>query len=220
VFSLDDAPPAGPPGPSAVRPPVRFPAKTALIVLALVLVVFAATVAVLGYGSGRIGPAAWAEFTPPDGSCTIALPGAPAAEQVGPNPASGVTRGGERFVTSGWYSRATVWVGWQDLDPGQVKDLAADRDGAITAPVIDAERNRRRDQVGGTVTKEATVRFGAYTGREVQMDTSRGQLVERFILALDGPRPRLYFLGVEAKTASPDGPAARRLFSSFRINNG
>ncbi|MDB5309358.1 MAG: hypothetical protein JWO38_3560 [Gemmataceae bacterium] len=229
-LSLDDAPPADAPRtptrtgveraptPPAARPPFRFSFKTALAVLVLVVVVSAATVAVLGYGSGRIAPSAWAEFTPPDGSCTVALPGPPVAERVEPNAADGVTRGGERFVTTGWYSRATVWVGWQDLDPGWAKQAAADRDGALTTPVLAAERDRRKEKTGGTVPKEGNVRFGSYTGLVAQMDTPRGRLVEWFILALDGPHPRLYFLGIEAKNVSPDSPAAQKLFNSFRVN--
>lgn len=227
-LSLDDTPqlpeppprriPESPPAPVAVRPPFRFRLKTALGVLALMVAVAAATVAVLGYGAGRFAASAWAEFTPPDGSCSVALPGTPTAERVEPG-ADGITRGGERYVATGWYSRIAAWVGWQDLDPAWAKQAAADRDGVLTSPVIAAERDRRKGQVGGTVTAEGTVRFGKYAGKVVQMDTPRGKLVEQYILALDGPRPRLYFLGVEAKNLTPDSPAARRVFDSFRVHN-
>lgn len=216
-LSLDDAPQVAEPPPAPVaRPPFHFPLKTALGVLALMLVVAAVTVAVLGYGSGRFAASAWAEFTPPDGSCSVALPGTPTAGRVEPG-ADGITRGGERYTATGWYSGTAAWVGWQDLDPGWAKQAAADRDGVLTAPVIAAERDRRKGQVGGTITAEGTVRFGKYAGKVIQMDTPRGKLVERYILALDGPRPRLYFLGVEGKNLTPDSPAARRVFDSFRV---
>ena len=135
-----------------------------------------------------------------------------------PSPADTIARGLQLYTTSGWYSRARVWIGWRDLDPEWVKLAAQDRDGAITLPVLTAERDRRKDQVGGTIAKEARVRFGAFLGLEVQMDTPRGKLVERYIVSLDGPRPRLYFMGIEAKNAAADSPAAQKLFNSFRVN--
>lgn len=220
-LSLDDAEPAVPnvtTEPTLTATPVlpaRFPFKTVLIGLLVLVAVSAATLAVLRYGSGYIPPTNWAEVTPPDGSCTFALPGTPTAEKI--EPTDGVAGGGERYVTTGWYSRATVWVGWRDLDPTWAKQARADRDGALTTPVLTAERDRRKDQVGGTVAKGATVRFNSHTGLQVEMDTPRGKLVERYIVVPDGPRPRLYFLGIEAKTVAPNGPAAEKLFNSFRV---
>ena len=65
--------------------------------------------------------------------------------------------------------------------------------------------------------KEATVRFGSNLGLEVQMETSKGKLVERYIVVLDGPRPRLYFMGIESKNATADSADAQKLFNSFRV---
>jgi hypothetical protein len=228
LLSLDDAEPAPElprvipePLPRAIPvppwPPARFSLRPLLVGLAIVVVGSAATLAVLRYGSGHISPASWAEFTPPDGSCSFALPGTPTAESL--EPTDGVAGGGERYVTTGWYSRATVWVGWRTLDPAWAKQAQADRDGALTAPVLAAERDRRKEQAGGTVTREAKVRYAAYSGSRVEMDTPRGQLVEFYIVVPDGPRPRLYFLGIEAKHVAPDGPAATRLFGSFKLTD-
>lgn len=188
----------------------------AAIGVVLVAMILGVTLAILRYGSGNISPMSWAEFTPPDGSCTIALPGTPTEEHIEPSPADSITRGLHQFTTRGWYSRARVWFGWRDLDPAWAKQAAMDRDGAIVSPVLTAERDLRKDQVSGKIAKEATVRFGPHTGLEVQMDTPRGKLVERYIVATDGPRPRLYFMGIEAKNATPD--AAQKLFNSFRVN--
>jgi hypothetical protein len=235
-LSLDDAPAPEPPAKAipvrpasvplpATPPKPRSPVVKGLLVggLSVVACLAALVVSLLISGrtiplpgAGHVPDSAWAEFTPPDGSCSFALPGVPAAEAVDPNPAAPATRGGERYVTTGWYSRATAWVGWQNLDPEWVKQASLDRDGLLIAPLLAAELSRRKEQTGGTVTKEGAARFGAQPGLEVQMDTPRGTLVERYVLALDGPRPRLYFLGVESKAATPDGPAARRLFNSFR----
>ena len=135
-----------------------------------------------------------------------------------PGASDTIARGLTLYTTSGWYSRARVWFGWRDLDPAWVKQAGQDRDGSITTPVLTAERDRRKDQVRGTITKEATVRFGPHLGMEVWMDTPRGKLIERYIASTDGPRPRLYFMGVEAKNAAADSPAAQKLFSSFRVS--
>jgi hypothetical protein len=216
-LSLDDAPPSEP------RPQSRPPRRKHLLFhlglgLILCLAIAAATVAVLRYGSGNISPVAWSDFMPPDGSCSIALPGKPDAERIEPTPADGIARGLEQYTTTGWYSRTRVWFGWRELDPAWVKVALQDHGGAMTSPVLTAERDKRRIQTGGTVTMEVMIRFGPHTGLEVQMDTARGKLVERYILALEGPRPRLYFMGLEAKNATPDSAAAQRLFNSFRVN--
>lgn len=224
-LSLDDAlprpEPVNPPADvRAERPPVRIPYRKIILAVALALVVTAATVAVLGYGEGRIPASAWVAFTTPDGSFTVELPGSPRTEQVEPIPASPVTRGGERFVTSGWYSGTRAWIGWQELDQAWAKTAQADRDDVLTLAVLQAARDRRKAEVGGTVTKEARLRLSDGMGLEVQMDTPRGQLVERYILALDAKPSRLYFLGLVSKNAAPGGkpgPAAERIFTAFRV---
>ena len=224
-LSLDDAEslPSRPSMAVASMDHSGFPLRTLLIALFVVVVVTVGTIAVLGYGAGRVPGFAWGEFTSPDGSCSTLLPGAAVDEVVGPNPAAPLTRGGQRFVTTGWYSGVSTWVGWQDLDPEWAKQAANDRDGALIAPLLAAERDRRRDQVGGTVVREVTVRYAASLGVEVEMTTPRGQLVERLILAASGPRPRLYCVGIEGRKLAIEGPAARgpaaaKLLTSFRIN--
>jgi phage FluMu protein Com len=221
-FSLDEAPQLPPvPRPDAEPsvPARRSLFATAAIAVVLVVVILGVTVALLRYGSGSIPPSAWSEFTAPDGSSSIQLPGEPVEKHLETTPVDGATRGLHLFTTTGWYSRARVWFGWRDLDPAWVKQAAQDRDGAIINPVLSAERDRRREQTEGTIQKQATVRFGPHLGLEVWMDTPRGKLIERYIVTTDGPRPRLYFMGIESKSATADGPAAQKLFHSFRIRN-
>ena len=224
-LSLDDAPasPSRPKRRLQAEPVARSSTKSrwllnAAIGLVIAVVVLGITLAVLRFGSGDISPISWAEFTPPDGSCTISLPGSPARESLDPSPADTTTRGLQKYSTHGWYSGTKVWFGWRDLDPAWVKQAAMDRDGAITSPVLAAERDLRKAQVGGTIAKEATVRFGQNLGLEVQMDTPKGKLIERYIVATDGPRPRLYFMGIEARNATADSASAQKLFNSFRVN--
>jgi len=215
-LSLDDDPVQPPAVPRRKRTPWPWPV-TAIAVVIVMAIVLIATLAILRYGSGTISTGGWVEFTPPDGSCSIELPGVPAEERVEPTSADGITRGLQQYTAEGWYSRAKVWFGWRDLDPAWVKQATLDRDGAITSPVLAAERDRRKRDANGSIVKEAHVRFGPHTGLEVEMATPRGKLVERYVLALAGAHPRLYFMGIEAKTASVESPAARKLFDSFRV---
>lgn len=231
-LSLDDAeqvvasPPTPQPAagitaqPQAVAPVSRprwSPRAVATVVVGMA-VVAAATVAVLGFRSGRVSTAGWAEFTAPDGSFTGTFPGTPTAAPVMPNPLSAATRGGEEYAVAGWYSGARVWVAWQDLDPVFAKTLADDKDGAIAAPVIEAERDRRVKAAGGTIDKKGAIQSTYGRGQVVVADTPRGKRVEHYILAASGPRPRLYVVGVEAPKLDPDGPLPRKVLAGFRVN--
>ena len=219
-------PVASPPAPLSLddEEPPRVPRSgptlivIAAITVAIMFVVLGGTLLALSFGSGAISPQAWSEFTPPDQSCSIQLPGTPVEEHIEPSPADNITRGLNQYTTTGWFSRARVWFGWRDLDPAWVKQAQQDRDGAIINPVLTGERDRRKDQLSGAITKEATVRFGPNLGLEVWMDTPRGKLIERYIAAIDGPRPRLYFMGIESKSAKAGSPSTQKLFNSLRIN--
>ncbi len=227
-LSLDDAEQLAAPPPAEISakpqaivpvPRPQWSPTTVVAVLAGMAVVAAATVALLGYRSGRVSTAGWVEFTAPDGAFTGTFPGTPTATPVEANPLSVVTRGGEEYAVAGWYSGARVWVGWQDLDPAWAKSLAEDKDGAFAAPALEAERDRRVKAAGGTVDKTGTLRSTYGRGLVVQADTPRGKRVEHYILAATGPRPRLYVVGVEAPKLDPDGPLPRKVLAGFRINN-
>jgi hypothetical protein len=149
-LSLDDAEPVEPRREKKRRsersaPEPKKSGRSLLAKLAiggvLSILVLVATLAILRYGSGEISPAAWAEFTPQDGSCSIQLPGTPVEEANEPRADETVTRGLHVYTTTGWYSRARVWIGWRDLDPAWVKQAKEDRDGAITNPVLTGERH-------------------------------------------------------------------------------
>jgi hypothetical protein len=222
----------GSPTPSPGRPkPTPDPAarrsfRTPIIALGLSVLVFVATVAGLmvwrGYGSGQVPDSAWTTFSPPDGSFSASLPGSPAAESIDPHPSIAEIGGGQRFVTRGWYSKTTAWVGWCDLNAGWAKKVVdgTDRTGAMAEGVLSAELERQKAWLAGTVTKEVVFRQDAYLGREAHLDTPRGKAVVRLLVAPDGPHPRLYFMGVESKAAGPDDPVAGRLFKSWRLAKG
>ena len=235
-LSLDDAEALSPPAPPAparpiaprwsaapVAPPaprVRWSLKQVTLVGLGMIALAAVTVAVLGFRSGRGGASGWVEFTAPDGSFTATFPSNPTASAVAPNQQAAVTLGGEEYAASGWYSGVRAWVAWQDLDPAWVKKLADDKDGMLAGPTLEAERDRRVKEAGGTLVEGRTKRVQTTYGHgfEVEVDTPRGKRVERYVLAANGAKPRLYVIGVEGPKLDPDGPLPARMMTRFRIN--
>lgn len=225
-LSLDDAEPA-PPKPVPVATPKAEPAlqpkpkwpTTAIILAVLAMPLVAAlTVGLLGYRSGRLGNAAWETVAPADGSFTAQLPGAATETTLDPDPASPPTRGGKEYVVTRWYSGVRAWVAYHDLDPEWAKSAAEDKDGAVSLPVIDAEKKRRLADARGEVRKEGSIRTGTGRGYVLQIETPRGKRVEHYVLAPTGARPRLYVVGIESPTLDPDGPLPGKLFAGFRPN--
>ena len=186
--------------------------------LAITIAVMGLTVAVLGYGSRRVSERGWTEYTPPDGSCSVLLPGHPTEEDTGAGTAESIT-GGKRFTSEGWYTRSTAWLAWGDLTPGFAASIAADKDKAFTASAIRTELDREKVRLEGTVTKEAEIRFKNAWGIEVHMDSPRGKVVEWLILVTEGGRPRLYVYGIRAKNIAHDSAVVRRMFTSFKVND-
>lgn len=224
---LDDAPApvqkpalatpvAPPPQPVPARP--RFSVATLAIGVAVVAVVMAATVFALGYRSGRFSDANWVEFTPPDGSFTVALPGDPTETDVEPLP-EGSLAGGKRYAVRKWYVRTAAWVAYYDLEPGLVKKLPGDKNRVITAGVLRVARDREVARLQGTITKEAEfLASDAGWGIEVHLDTPDGAAIVQLVLKGEGKNPRLYVVGVQGKSLTPKSPAHGRL-GSFRVNN-
>jgi hypothetical protein len=175
------------------------------------------TLVVLNYGHGRLPETAWEEFTAPDGSFQVLLPGVPEAEEVAANPAGSI-QAGQRFVVRGWYSRTAVWVAYHDLEPRVAQQIAGDRDRVLAAGIIRAERDRELTRLEGTIHKEAEVRTAVAWGIEMHIDTPRGTVIEQFLVVEEGSQPRLYVLGVQGKNLTPDSAACRKLFTSFRLH--
>lgn len=182
-----------------------------------VVLVAGITLVVLNYGHGRLPETGWAEFTAPDGSFQVLLPGVPVAEEVAANPAGSI-QAGQRFVVRGWYSRTAVWVAYHDLEPRVAQQIAGDRDRVLAAGIIRAERDRELTRWEGTIHKEAEVRTAVAWGIEMHIDTPRSTVIEQFLVVSDGSQPRLYVLGVQGKNLTPDSAASRKLFTSFRLH--
>lgn len=204
-------------------PPLAAPAMESKLILrlgvglAVVVAVTLVTMAVLGYHSGRATQSGWREFTPPDGSCAVLLPGSPDEADVEPNPGGSVT-GGKRYEARGWYSGASAWLAWNDLEPGFAASARKDKGKVFVASALQSELNREKSRLEGTVAKEIEVRFQSAWGVEVHMDTPHGTAVAWLLVAPDGPRPRLYVFGLRAKNIAPDSAVVRRMFTSFKVN--
>jgi DNA-directed RNA polymerase subunit RPC12/RpoP len=217
-LSLDDAPAtpsSRPPSQSIPQSSVqRLPRRLIALVLlaaALMAVTAAATLAVLRYRQGYMVNAEWQEFVAPDGSCRIELLGQPAEEDSQPD------RGERRYVSSGWYSGAKAWIGWRTLTQAQVQEASA-KDGwvALRKTVIDPEAARLIEKSGGYLVRDATIRQNPETV-EIRLDGSKGPAIERVIVAPNGPRPRVYFLGMSGRRLQFDGPEVQHFFDSFHI---
>lgn len=220
-LSLDEAPPheavSVPPAwrDAAARPSGGWTLR--LLIGAVVFVLVAGlTLVVLNYGHGRLPETAWEEFTAPDGSFRVLLPGIPGAEEVAANP-QGSIQAGQRFVVRGWYSQTAVWVAYHDLEPAAAQQIAADRHRVVAAGIIRAERDRELTRLEGTIRKEAEVRTATAWGIELHLDTPRSTVVEQLLVVGEGRHPRLYVLGVQGRELTPNSAACRKLFTSFQL---
>lgn len=222
-LSLDEDAPPKPRAARAARRENTEPRAVLVVtvigaVLTTVILVMGVTLTVLRYGSGAIRERGWTEYMPPDGSCSVLLPGSPIEEEVEPN-AAGSATGGKRYGYSGWYTRTSAWLAWNDLEPGFVASLANDKEKVFTASAIQAELSREKARLQGTVTKEAEIRFKSAWGVEVHMDSPGGKVIEWLVLVAEGGRPRLYVYGVRAKNIAHDSAVVRRMFTSFKVND-
>jgi hypothetical protein len=219
ALSLDEDQPAPPPTASELpAAAVRFPLWVTILIGCVVVVVCAgATLAYRHYGSGQLSEKRWVEFTAPDGSFSISLPGNPGAEDVPGNPAGSVG-GGKRFATNGWYSKTSAWVSYCDLEPAALPKLKADTDRVYAAGILQAEREREKKRLGVTDATEVMIRVDNSWGVELLMTTPRGKAVMWMVLVAEGPRPRVYVFGAEGKDMDPKG-LSRRLFNTFRVIN-
>lgn len=227
-LELDDAPPAGkPPNPvtSASPPSVaptrrgRFPFKTAIFVMLASAVCGVAAFFVVGVARGRIGmpgrnveripESAWIAFSPPDQSCSVLLPGTPTEA----DPLAGF---GKRYVTHGWFSGVTTWIGWIELDGDWLQKANAPEAWHLLRPRFDAVLDKQKLEWQATIVRQSTKRFDEPYTMEVEMQLPDGDLVERFIVVAKGPHPRIYYLGLSGRGVAADSATARRIFESFR----
>ncbi len=204
---LDDEPPPAADTPRRSRLRLLFWVFT----LASVVMIPTATITIgiLRYKHGYFTSMEWRQAAPGDGSCTAELLGRPTED-------ADAGAGQKRYTSEGWYSGTTTWVGWRDLTPHQA-ELATTKDAwQHLRPIFEVERDRLKSKSGGTVVKDATIRFEEPLTWEVRLDYPGGRVVERAVVMPRGAKPRVYFVGI-AGHINPDGPDPQRLFDSFRV---
>jgi hypothetical protein len=182
-----------------------------VIGLFLMMATTAITLAILQHKKGYMVSMEWRGFTPPDGSCGIDLPGQATEADSDPE------HGERRYVSQGWYSGTTAWIGWRTLTPAQIQE-GTTKDGWLQYRKLffDKERDRLKDKFGGYIAKDATTEYDPVTV-EVRLDGQQGPAIERMIVMPKGPRPRVYFIGMAGKRLNLDGTEVKRLFDSFRV---
>ena len=184
----------------------------------LVLVAMAATlatIAILRRKEGYLAEREWHSFTPPDNSCIIDLLGKPSEDT------SSSEKGTRRYLSEGWYSGTTTWIGWHNLSAAEVQVAVTDEawhDPQLTKN-FDAERDWLKERFGGSMTRDATIQFKSPLIREVRLElpAGKGHVIERQIVHATGPHPRIYFIGIAGKRFDPEGSEVQRLVASFRV---
>ncbi len=178
--------------------------------LALGVVAATTTIAVLRYKQGYGVSSEFRPYTPPDGSCLIDLLGEPTEDGSDPE------RGERRYVSRGWYSGASAWLGWKKLTLAQVQEAASEKGWvSFRKDVFDPERERLKSKFGGYVARDATISQSPLTV-EVRLDGLGGPVIERMIVVPNPSNPRVYFIGMAGKRLDLDGPTVKQLFDSFR----
>lgn len=201
------------PPPAAPRVSRRPVLKTVAVWFVLVVVVTALTVAVLRRKEGHLVRAEWQAYTAPDGSCSADLLGRAVEDADAPGD------GGRRYSSEGRYSGVRTWIGWRNLTQNEVQTAGAPEGWRLLRlGLFDPERERLLTTFRGDMVKDATIQFDPPITVEIRLTTPHGPLVERIIVKADGPRPRVYFVGITGKRLDPDGPEVDRLFQSFHVN--
>jgi hypothetical protein len=185
-LSLDDAAPLPPrekPGPQrdtepvtqtrVNAPPKRSPLRMgvyATLSLLLTLLLMAGIYMAFRYGNGLIPDGDWKTFAPPEGNCSIRMPGDPVAEEI---PASGPGElGGKRFTVKRWFERVEVSFGWMDYDATK---LLEQRFGQFVLPLRDREIKRLNGKLIGESPVNYTVKGRTIEDRLVTIELENGK---------------------------------------------
>jgi hypothetical protein len=149
----------------------------------------------------------WQTFTPPNGGCTVLMPGTPVAQSL-PVPGLTITQYMvERKNINTAFAVAFCDVPPQNVRPSLLRDVAnSSRDGILAK------------MSGGKVISEAEISLGNMPGREYQIQpTTRGTFIGRVYLAKIGGTHRLYLLIAGGDTIQPGTGYAVRFFDSFQV---
>lgn len=159
--------------------------------------------------SGRdktIPDAEWQAFAPPNGDCTILMPGTPIPQALNMGGINLTQYQVERNKGNVFFMMAVYDLPLNVLRPNLLQN------------VVNVTRDHVATQTNGKVTSETTIALGNMMGREFQMKIAgQGTLISRFYLGKIGNTHRIYTVSVGGDPIQPNKGDAVRFFDSFRV---
>ena len=201
---------------AAKGPSKRTPLRTALYAsgsLFLTLLLMGGIYGLFRYGSGDIPSGAWKTYSPPDGRCSVLLPGDPEVQDI---PAEEYVihgnRGGKRFTVWRWFERVRVSFGWIDLDAERLKGVQFDQ---ISIPFREGELKRLNGQLKAESIVNFVVGKRKFESALFQIEADGQKHIVQIFLEAESDRRRLYIASVSGKKVAADTAWVQKFFNSF-----
>jgi hypothetical protein len=135
------------------------------------------------YGDGDIPDRAFKTSAPPEGNCTIRLPGDPVVEDI---PAEGVAElGGKRFSVNCWFEGVKVSFGWIDFNAAKFEGGNFDQ---IAVPFRKREEKRLGGESKGESLLDYVVGKRSLQVKRTKMDLPEGKAILQVYIEPDAGR--------------------------------
>src|SRR5579884_116253 len=157
----------------------------------------------------------WQTFSPPNGGCTVLMPGTPTPQTLDILGISAKTYQVERKKEKTYFAVTMFDISPPFLRPSLLQDVANSCRDAAKAHMDAVEP-------GSTVTSESAISLGNLPGREYQITTpptKRGTFITRLYLAKIDNTHRFFLLQAGGSIIQPNTGDAARFFDSFKIDN-
>lgn len=188
--------------------PIRKPRHPLVWVAYAALLLFVAGAVFVGIRLFTVGTTL-NEYTTPDGSCKVLLPGNP--REVPTNPTDEFFPSGKRYVSApGLFNTLGGEVGWFDL-PAEDAKLIRPED------LFRTLREKRAEELGATAEGEAALRVDSFQGVEVRFAKDNVRHLERYLFDPKATTPRVYWVSVGGPDFDPDSAVARKAVGSLRV---
>lgn len=160
------------------------------------------------YYTGYIAEGDWTTFSPPNGRCSILLPGEPRA--TAERPPTGTEY---RYKVEKPWAQSQFWLMYFDPRSSTTPDVLDAR--------TDEEAKIQSVNLGVPVAARRSITLGAYEGRELRFSNVAGNrtAILRIYLATNSGRPRLYEVFAEEPNLDVDSEGGNKFFNSFQILN-
>jgi len=156
----------------------------------------------------------WQTFSPPNGGCTVLMPGTPTPQTLDILGISAKTYQVERKKEKTYFAVTMFDISPPFLRPSLLQDVANSCRDAAKAHMDAVEP-------GSTVTSESAISLGNLPGREYQITpppTKRGTFITRLYLAKIDNTHRFFLLQAGGSIIKPNKDDAARFFDSFKID--